>query len=103
MVPLHRRSASDHAVRGRPLLLSGKASPRRRGDHECRRGTSRTMTTEDPICLEDVNVRDLRTGDLDDYISYWHDPHNTALDILGIDRSKVYPAKKMREMLTLTI
>lgn len=55
------------------------------------------------VSLDDVRLRDLALDDLDAYVEYWHDPANTALDALGIDRSKVYPAKKMREMLALTI
>jgi RimJ/RimL family protein N-acetyltransferase len=53
--------------------------------------------------FEDVEVRDLGIEDLDRYIDYWHNPSNTALDALGIDRNKMYPARKMREMLSLTI
>jgi RimJ/RimL family protein N-acetyltransferase len=55
------------------------------------------------ISLDDVELRDLGPDDVEPYVDYWHNPENTALDALGIDRAKVYPAKKMREMLALTI
>lgn len=53
--------------------------------------------------VDEVEVRDFRLADLDGYVAYWHDPANTALDALGVDRAKIYPAKKMREMLTLVL
>jgi len=58
---------------------------------------------QERISFDDVRLRDLALDDLDAYVDYWHNPANTALDALGIDRAKVYPAKKMREMLALTI
>lgn len=55
------------------------------------------------LSFEEIGVRDLRLEDLDQYVDYWHNPANTALDDLGVDRNKVYSAKKMREMLTRAI
>jgi RimJ/RimL family protein N-acetyltransferase len=51
----------------------------------------------------EVAVRDLERGDLDAYVEYWHRPDNRALAALGVDPRKVYPARKMREMLELNI
>ncbi len=51
----------------------------------------------------EVALRDLERGDLDAYVEYWHRPGNRALAALGVDPRKVYPAKKMREMLELNI
>ncbi len=53
--------------------------------------------------FDEVEVRDLALADLDAYVEYWHRPGNPALSALGIDPRKVYPAKKMREMLALNI
>jgi|GEM_PF-1411144 len=52
---------------------------------------------------DDVDIRDIGADDLDAYIDYWHDPGNTALDALGVDCAKVYPADKMREMMAIGI
>jgi RimJ/RimL family protein N-acetyltransferase len=51
----------------------------------------------------EVEVRDLERGDLDAYIAYWHDASDPSLDALAVDRARMYPAKKMREMLVLQI
>ncbi len=53
--------------------------------------------------FDEVEVRDLALADLDAYVEYWHRPGNPALTALGIDPRKVYPARKMREMLALNI
>lgn len=53
--------------------------------------------------VDDVEIRDFRLCDLDAYVAYWHDPANAALEALGVDRAKVYPARKMREMLTMVV
>lgn len=53
--------------------------------------------------FDEVAVRDLEPGDLDAYVEYWHRPDNAALAALGVDPRKVFPAKKMREMMALTI
>lgn len=53
--------------------------------------------------FDEVEVRDLTLADLDAYVEYWHRPDNPALAALGVDPRKVFPAKKMREMLALNI
>lgn len=53
--------------------------------------------------FDEVELRDLERGDLDAYVEYWHRPGNRALAALGVDPRKVYPARKMREMLELNI
>jgi RimJ/RimL family protein N-acetyltransferase len=53
--------------------------------------------------FDEVELRDLAPDDLDAYVEYWHRPDNPALSALSVDPRKVYSAKKMREMLALTI
>ncbi|MEC4090168.1 GNAT family protein [Pseudoalteromonas rubra] len=46
-----------------------------------------------------VRVRAFQESDIDQHIAYWHNPENTFLEDLGVERQRLIPAHKMREQL----